>query len=244
MENIYYENSHGQKLCGTLSNVKSDTIILMCHGLGSNKDSLPFNILQDKINISGIATFRMDLLGHGESEGEFDDLTLTETIDDILCAKHELEKRGYDYVGFIGSSFGAVGGIMVASSEQFSFLLLISPPTHYNIIEIFKSALYVLFELNAVNKLTLKKKAHFSIKFFRDYSSHDSYTAAKKISAPVLIIQGDKDKLVPIAKSMELKKMIKGSKIKIFKGADHHYSYAQTELVVEIMEFIEKQNVL
>jgi esterase/lipase len=95
--------------------------ILMCHGLGSNKDNTSYLTLQTKLNASKITTFRIDLLGHGESDGEFDDLTLTETIDDILCAKQELERRGYTKIGFIGSSFGGVGGIIAASIEPLIF---------------------------------------------------------------------------------------------------------------------------
>jgi len=248
MKYIYFKNSNGQKLCGIISNPKSnsikesDTVIIMCHGLGSNKDDTSYITLQDKINASGITTFRMDLLGHGESDGEFDDLTLTETIDDILCAKHELERIGYKNIGFIGTSFGGVGGIMVASLEQFKFLVLISPPTHYDISEMVKSSIYILRELIKVNKVTEKKKAHPNMKFFRDYGSHDSYDAAKKITAPVLIIHGNKDNIVPLAKSRKLQKMIKGSKLKVVRDADHNYTTAQGKLVKEVMIFVNNYN--
>jgi len=244
MEYIYFNNFNGQKLCGIISKSDSvkklDTVIILCHGLGSNKDDKPYITLQNKINALGITTFRMDLLGHGESDGEFDDLTLTETIDDILCAKHELERRGYKNIGFIGTSFGGVGGIMVASLEQFKFLVFISPPTHYDIKEMVKSSIHLLRELVKVNKTTKKKKAHPSIRFFRDYGSYDSYDAAKKIKAPVLIIHGNKDNIVPLAKSRELHKRIKGSKFMVILGADHQYTKAQNTLVKEVMIFVNK----
>ena len=78
------------------------------------------------------------------------------------------------------------------------------------------------------------------MRFFRDYGSHDSYDAAKKIKAPVLIIHGNKDNIVPLAKSRELKKRIKGSKLKVVRNADHHYTTAQTKLVKEVMMFVNK----
>ena len=241
-EKICLNNSNGRRLCGILSDAGTKTAILMFHGLGSSKDNSTYMILQDKINTSGIATFRVDLLGHGDSDGEFDDLTLTETVDDILCSKHELERRGYERIGFIGHSFGGVGGIMAASKEQFDFLILVSPPTYYDITEMIRSSIYVFRQLIMVNKETKKKKAHPNIRFFRDYASHDSYAAAEKIQAPVLIIHGDDDKIVPIAKSIELSKRINGSKIKIFKGVGHHYAKVQAMLIEEIMEFVNKQS--
>jgi len=251
MKYIYFRNSHKQKLCGIISAPKintskesdtSDTIVMMCHGLGSNKDDILFLALQDRINAYGIAIFRIDLLGHGESDGEYNDLTLTETIDDIMCAKHELQRRGFINIGFIGSSFGGVGGIMAASIEQFHFLVLISPPTYYDINEMIKSGVYILKELMIVNKNTEKEKASPNIKFFRDYGAHDSYAAAEKIMAPVLIIHGDEDKIVPLVKSLELCKKIKNSELKIFKGADHRYTKVQNKLVKEIMNFVKKQD--
>lgn len=240
-ETVYFKNSHEQKLCGVISNHDAKTIILLCHGLGSNKDTNPYMHLQEKINEHGIATFRFDFLGHGESDGKPDDLTLTEAIDDILCAKHELEKMGYEKIGFIGSSFGGVGGIMAASIEQFKFLVFISPPTYYNTSDMFKSGIFLLKELMHFNKHTQKKKAHIHLKFFKDYGSHDSYRAAEKINAPVLIIQGDKDRIVPPKKTRELKNRIKNSKLKIMLNSDHHYTKTQYKLIKTIMTFIKKQ---
>jgi pimeloyl-ACP methyl ester carboxylesterase len=243
MEKICFNNSHGQKIRGILSGTNPDTVVLICHGLGGSKDVDKYVMFAARIDALGLSTFRIDLLGHGESDGEYDDLTLTEAIDDIIRAKKELHDRGYKNVGFIGHSFGGVGGIMAASREQFKFLILISPPTYYDISEMVSSGIYLLRRLRKHNKTVKnKKKAHLHIKFFKDYGSHDSYAAAEKINAPTLIIHGDEDKIVPIVKSRELRKHIKGSKIKIFKGACHNYKkpQAQRQLIKEVTKFVEE----
>ncbi|MGV8150580.1 MAG: alpha/beta hydrolase family protein [Candidatus Woesearchaeota archaeon] len=241
MEKIFFKDSSGRSICGKLSNNDSDTAVLICHGLGGHKDSSPYDKFQKRIHSLGHGVLSIDLLGHGESDGGYNDLTLTEAIDDIICAKRELHKRGYDNVGFIGFSFGGVGGIMVAATEQFHFLILISPPTYYDISEMVSSGIYVLWELRKHNKKVKDKpKASIKIGFFKDYGSHDSYAAADKINSPTLIIHGDSDRIVPLNKSRELRKHIKGSKMKIFKGADHHYSHpaAEKKLIEETMKFI------
>ncbi|HIH31920.1 TPA: prolyl oligopeptidase family serine peptidase [Candidatus Woesearchaeota archaeon] len=99
----------------------------------------------------------------------------------------------------------------------------------------------MLWELRKHNKkVTDKKKAGIKIEFFKDYGSHDSYATAEKINCPVLIIHGDQDKIVPLSKSRELRKKIVGSRIKIFKGADHHYSnpLAMKRLIEEVAKFV------
>jgi pimeloyl-ACP methyl ester carboxylesterase len=103
------------------------------------------------------------------------------------------------------------------------------------------SGVFILKELWKVNNNTQKNKAHPNIRFFRDYGAHDSYVAAEKISAPVLIIQGSKDKIVPLAKSQELKKRIRNSQIKVIIGADHKYTTTQKPLIKEIMKFVKDQ---
>jgi uncharacterized protein len=243
MDKINFKNSRGEKISGICSCPGSDSVVIICHGLGTSKNSSPYPVLEHKINKLGMATFRFDLYGHGDSSGNYEDLTLTEAIDDIVKAKEEMLKKGYTHVGFIGSSFGAVGGIMAASQTDFDFLVLISPPTYYDISEMFKSSIHVLRELwRFRNKKKDDKKAGITLKFFRDYGSHDSYDAAKKIKAPVLVIQGSDDKIVPPEKTRLLHKKIKNSRLKIFKGADHHYTHplAQIRLVNEIMKFVEE----
>lgn len=244
MSKIFFKNSKGKTLSGIYYENNSDTAVLVCHGLGSHKGHPMHVVLQEQIFAAGFSVLGIDLTGHGESEGEYNDLTLTQTIDDILSAKKELLKLGYKNVGFVGHSFGGVGGIMVAPEANFKFMVLISPPTHYDISEMISSGIYVLWELRLHNKESENKKAKIKIKFFRDYGSHDSYVAAEKIKIPVLIIHGDDDKIVPLDKSKELHKRIKNSEMIIFKGCDHHFKRPgmRDKLLNEVVKFVKKYN--
>jgi non-heme chloroperoxidase len=61
--------------------------------------------------------------------------------------------------------------------------------------------------------------AYFSIKAF---SETDQNEDLKKIDVPTLIIQGDDDQVVPFADAGLLQsKIIKGSVLKVYKGAPH-----------------------
>jgi len=75
-EKLFFKNSKGNKLCGILSSVNKDRIIILCHGFSSNKDTQTFPILE-KIFNKNISTFRFDFYGHGESEGKFEDITVS-----------------------------------------------------------------------------------------------------------------------------------------------------------------------
>ena len=61
--------------------------------------------------------------------------------------------------------------------------------------------------------------AYFCIKAF---SETDQTEDLKKFDVPTLVIQGDDDQIVPIANSALLSaKLVKGSTLKVYKGAPH-----------------------
>jgi len=140
VKKLFFQNSKGDKLCGLLSNPTNDKnkpVIIMVHGFSSNKNTIKYTKLQDILNPKGISAFRFDLWGHGESEGTFADITISEAVDDILQAISFLKKQGYTRIGLIGSSFGGISGIMAASKTSDLLLLgLISPVSNYEEKEI------------------------------------------------------------------------------------------------------------
>ncbi len=88
-EKIYFLNSKGDKLCGILSNPrtnKNGPIMILCHGIPSSKDNFTSTHLEKLLNEKNIATLRFDLFGNGESEGNFEEITISECIDDIMQA--------------------------------------------------------------------------------------------------------------------------------------------------------------
>ncbi len=231
-EKIYFSNSKGNKICGILSNPTlelSAPVIILCHGFTTSKDSFT-NIKLEKIfNEQKIATFRFDFFGHGESEGDFENITISEAIDDILNAIKYLKEKGFSKLGLVGSSFGGISSLVAASKTDDLFVLALkSPVSNYldkelqkrpkEEIEKWKSDGYVVH----TNGKGEKKKLNYS--FFEDFKNNDGYEAAKKIKIPVLIVHGDKDESVPIEQSKKTADILEDCKLEIITGADHTYT--------------------
>ena len=75
-EKVTIDGDHG-KLAGIVQrpdNKSEYPMVLLLHGFTANKDSAPINVLADKLEAKGIASFRIDFNGHGESEGRFQDM--------------------------------------------------------------------------------------------------------------------------------------------------------------------------
>lgn len=231
-EKLYFKNSKGLNLCGILSNPTSNKekpLIILCHGFGSSKNSRTHVELQRKLNKFGVSTFRFDFFGHGESEGKFEDITISEAMNDILSTVKFMKSKGYSKIGLFGSSFGGIASLMAASKTEELFVLALKSP-----VSNFEEKLHTTTSKEDMNKWKKKgyyyyvrsdgerKKVNYS--FFDDCKNSDGYEAAKKINIPTLIVHGDNDEAVPISQSKKTAALIQNCTLKIIRGADHKYS--------------------
>ena len=251
-EKIYFKNSKGDRICGILSNPtanKVKPVIILCHGFSSNKDS-DTNIRLEKImNKNSISTFRFDFYGHGESEGEFEDITISEAVDDILNAIKLLKEYKYIKIGLMGSSFGGISSIVASSKSNDLFVLALkSPVSNYEEIEVSRKTKEELKEWKTKGYIYYinghGKKLRLNYTFFEDFKDNNGYQSAKKIKIPTLIVHGGKDESVPLKQSRKIADLIKDCQLEIIEGADHRYSKSKDfdKMIDLISKFLIKQS--
>src|SRR3990167_7109026 len=69
-------------------------VIVMCHGFHSSKDNpITSRTLAQKLVENGFSVLRFDFTGHGQSEGDIDEVTPLAGLDDLNCAIKNLGKR-------------------------------------------------------------------------------------------------------------------------------------------------------
>lgn len=250
-EKIFFANSKGNKLSAILtnpSNSKDKPIIIVAHGFSSTKEGTSADLAK-RLQKHFISSFRFDFYGHGESEGKFEEVTISEAVDNILHAIEYLQLQGYKKIGLIGSSFGGIASIMTASQTNNLYVLALrSPVSNYYLKETetktkeelqkWKSLGYRVYTTGDGRKLSL------NYSFFEDFKNNDGFIAAKKIKVPTLIVHGDHDETVPIKQSIETAKIINNCKLEIIKGADHRYSDPshKEKALQTIIDFIVKQS--
>lgn len=232
MEKVDFTNSKGDKLIGILSGppaYSNRPVIVICHGFSSSKDSATFVQLEQLLNLEDIATFRFDVFGHGESDGNFADITVSEAVDDILRAINYVKNKGYQRIGLLGSSFGGLSSIMAASKNSDLFILVLkSPVSDYAEVELIRRGEegikdwrekgYDYYESGSGKKLKL------NYAFFEDFKNNQGYKAAPHIQVPTLIVHGDADESVPIEQSKKTAQLIPDCRLATVEGANHWYS--------------------
>lgn len=116
-------NNNGQKIFGVihkpLIHKPPYPVVLMCHGLGGHKSGKYrlYVHLSQALSQKGIASFRFDFRGSGDSEGDFQDMTIETEVSDALIALDYLRKdKDLDSsrIGIFGRSFGGIVSLRAA----------------------------------------------------------------------------------------------------------------------------------
>ncbi|HEU4683025.1 MAG TPA: alpha/beta fold hydrolase [Nitrospira sp.] len=208
-------------------------MVVLCHGFLSSKNSTTNKTLTRLLNERGIATFRFDFFGQGESAGSFEDITVSLALEQAEAALDLLTTQGYRRIGLVGSSFGGLVAILCAARRpDVAALGLKCPVVDFGEelrLEFGTEELLRWKETDTIPNIT-GGTARVRMKFalYEDALRHVAYEPASRITAPTLIVQGDRDELIPLHQSRRLLDALAGTKqLDIVPGADHQFTKAE-----------------
>jgi len=191
-----------------------------------------------------------DFYGTGESDGEFINLTPTEEFDDMKAAidfVYNLEQVDKERIGIVGSSLGGMVAIYTAANDPRVKVAVFGAPVT-NFKKCFSKDKYNSFEWKKQGRLTIRdhkgKEFEIGYGFFEEGCKYNLFKEAEKINIPVLVIQGDQDKSIPLEDTQKFMPQLKNAKLFIVEGAEHIWSTQPDKLKIfaeKISEFF-KQN--
>jgi len=198
-------------------------IMILCHGFTGNKNGSSAG-LEKVLNAKNIATLRFDFRGHGESDGDFAKITVSEAVQEVHAAVEFVKKLWYSKIWLFGSSFGGMASLIAASEMDEE-------------IEEWKKNSFLQYINNKGKEIRL------NYSFFEDSASYDIYQAAQNISIPTLIMHGDIDTVVPIEQSKKTVSILSDAKLEVFPGVDHRYKEERAfdKMVGLVSEFVSQK---
>lgn len=231
-ETFFFQSRSGTRLCGILSGPTPHSRVpaaVLCHGFATGKHSRTSVGLEGILNQAGVAAFRFDLFGHGESGGDIADLTISEAVGDVLMGLEFVRSRGYGRLGLMGSSFGGMASLLAAPvAPGLRCLALKSPVSDYLGRLIVERDRKSLGEWRDQGFLTLTddegRNLRLKYSFYEDAEKARGYESAPDITVPTLIVHGEADETVPVAQSRKLLALLPRGEIEVLEGADHRYS--------------------
>lgn len=208
----------------------TDKIAILCHGFLSSKTSSTNNALTRMLVGQGIATFRFDFFGQGESEGPFDQITVSLAVEQAHKAVDVMRNREYRRIGLMGSSFGGLVSILTASQRTDLACLALKCPVVDFAEELrlefgdegmdqWKTTDAIPNIMGGPDRITL----HYA--FYEDALRQIAYVPARSITVPTVIVQGDCDEHVPLHQSRQLYDALQAKKhLELLPGADHQFT--------------------
>lgn len=208
----------------------TDKIAVLCHGFLSSKNSSTNKTLTRLLVERGIATFRFDFFGHGESDGPFEQLTNTLAVAQALAALDLVRQKGYHRIGVMGSSFGGlVATLTAAQRTDLACLALKCPVVDFAEelrLEFGEGEMAQWQSTDTVpNIMGGPSRVALRYAFYEDCMRQIAYEPARSITAPTVIVQGDKDEHVPLHQSRRLYEALRVEKhLELLPGADHQFT--------------------
>jgi alpha-beta hydrolase superfamily lysophospholipase len=233
IENIKFFSDH-YRLHGILHlpNTSKPPLVIGCHGLFATSDSPKQIALAKQCCENGIAYFRFDHRGCGQSQGEFEKVTSVparckDLKSAIKSVCYRLETK--HPIGLFGSSMGGTVCLALASEIKTGPIVVIAAPlsTH---------------GLRRPTELEDSNHLHLSDRFYTNHLTFDIQNRLSGINN-ILIFHGDLDPVVPVSNAYQLYNAAnQPKKLVIQKSGDHSMSNIvhQKEFQRESLRWIQK----
>ena len=227
---VSLKSRRGARLAGLLhrpagvESLKAVPTVVLCHGMESTKDGTKHQALARGFTERGHACLRFDFSFVGESEGSFEDLTITGEVEDLAGACDYLWAAGVGAIGVVGSSLGgAVAVVFAAREPRVRALVTIAAVARpLGIIQRMPPEVVASWRSRGVREWAggrLKRE------FLDDLERVDVLGAAARVGAATLVTHGADDRVVPVSDAELLYQALPQPKeLHITSGCDHRYS--------------------
>ena len=220
-------------------------VVIMMHGFMGNKDGMMEKIAGDMLAQQGIATVKFDFNGHGESEGDFTNMTVPNEIEDAKLVYEYVKSLPFaGDVALTGHSQGGVVASMTAGdlgAEGVKCVLLLAPAAVLRDDAIRGSTMGARYNpLDPPASVQLFPGKNLGGEYIRTAFSLPIYETAKKYTGPACIIHGTGDQVVPYTYGERYHYIWPGSELHILPAADHGFSRNLQEVVDLMVDFLVK----
>ncbi len=232
-------NTKGEKIDYTFhrGDINEKIIVVIGHGVTGNKDR-PFIVtLAEALSNDGIPTLRMSFSGNGDSEGRFEDSTISKEVKDLGCVIDELDGWNILYVGH--SMGGAVGVLEASQDVRIVGLVSLAGMVH--------TKAFAQREFDDVTPdegfMWDDPNCPLSQAYIDDTTAIETVVPhAPSIQVPWLLVHGTKDDVVPLQDSLDIFERANEPKQLVqIDGADHVFSEHTGDMVKVVHEWVRGQ---
>lgn len=223
-------------------------LVIICHGFTSNCNTELMTDIANDLQSQGIASLRFDFNGHGKSEGEFQNMTVPNEIEDLKDVVSWAQAQPWvENISLVGHSQGGVVVSMTAGELGDSVIkniVLMAPAAVLRDDAIRGNTMGAQYDPWNLKDdyVELPWSGH---KLGRGYIESavnlPIYETAWRYSGPVLVIHGTHDRIVPYTYAERYEQGYRNSTLKLIPDEDHSFSRNTAEAALYASDWLSRQ---
>ncbi len=213
-----------------LRNADDNQVVIVCHGFTGTKEGGGRAVeMGDALAMRGYSTLLFDFTGCGESEGDFQDISLTGQLDDLDSVAAWCRSKGYKRLILNGRSFGGTTVFKYAALNK-DISAVCTWAAVARVRDLFHNYSGGVEISGPEDEIVIiegeEGTVHLKKRFFYDLRKHDLIESASLLdSCRLLIIHGSDDQSVPLEDACLLYQAASvPKKLAIIEGADHRFT--------------------
>lgn len=205
-------------------------MVIFCHGFKGTLNNPVWPPIIQNLNSHGIGVFRFDFNGCGKSEGEFENMTVPNEIDDLMnVISYVRDLPTTADVSLFGHSQGGVVAGMAAGvcgAKQIRSLVLSSPAAVLRDDALRGNTQGTHYDPWHLDKPWYPLAGNFRLgrNYIQTAMNLPIYKTTAGYKGPTLIMQGMADQIVPYTYAERYKKVLPQAELLIVPGENHMWS--------------------
>ena len=245
-------DSPNGKLVGILQtpdNKSSYPLVIVSHGFSSVKEDPVVSSVANSLVEKGIAAIRFDFDGHGESDGDFQFMTVPKEIEDLKAVyEYATTLEGVTSISLVGHSQGGVVTSMVAGDlgkKKIRSISLLAPAAILREDAIRGMAFGETCDPLDPPEYVEIVRPHGSFKIGRDYiltsQTLPIFETAEKYRGDVCLIHGTGDRIVPYTMSLHYEHIYRNPELHLIPREDHNFTNDLSGAVQIVTDYLAKK---
>lgn len=239
----FFIDSDGIKLHAKLDRpegAEKGPLCILVHGFTGHMEEDHIIAAQKAIVEAGVSVLRVEMYGHGKSDGEFKDHNLYKWVNNAFSVIKYV--KTLDFVTDLylcGHSQGGLLTMLVGGMFPDLFKAIIPLSPAWMIPEVARqgSILGASFDPRHIPETINSEDWELSGDYVRVAQTIHVEDEINRYEGPVLIIHGDDDEAVPYSCGVEAEKLYKNARLITIHGDDHCYTRHLNEVADALREF-------
>lgn len=226
-----------------LSSGDKTSLVILMHGFMSDKNDRIITTLASELQNKHIAFIRFDFNGHGDSEGDFQNMTVSSEIADARKIFDYARQLDFvDDILLLGHSQGGVVASMLAGelgAENVASTILMAPAAVLKDNALDGIMFGVRFNPADIPEYISLFNRRVGHEYLKEAQTLPIYETASQYTGPVCIIHGTSDEIVPYSYGVKYKDVFENAVLHLIENEKHAFSKKLDEAKNIAIEFIE-----